>query len=79
MQWAGVPDTIYNRNESKNDYIDDYSSRGFWVNWLAGGSSVLPKENGLNIPLIWHLHFIQMPAPSGGYNCRHTWNIYDPL
>lgn len=51
MQWAGVPDTIYNRNESKNDYIDDYSSRGFWVNWLAGGSSVLPKENGLNIPL----------------------------
>ncbi len=51
MQWAGVPDSIYNRNESKNDYIDDYASRGAWVNWLAGGSSVLPGEEGLNIPL----------------------------
>lgn len=51
MQWAGVPDSIYNLNESKNDYIDDYASRGNWVNWLAGGSSVLPNKNGLNIPL----------------------------
>ena len=48
MQWAGVPDSIYNLNESKNDYIDDYASRGNWVNWLAGGSSVLPNKNGLN-------------------------------
>lgn len=51
MQWAGVPDSIYNLNESKNDYIDDYASRGNWVNWLAGGSSVLPNKNGLNIPI----------------------------
>lgn len=51
MQWSGVPDSIYNRNESKNDYVDDYASRGAWVNWLAGGSSVLPDEGGLNIPL----------------------------
>ncbi|MDD4777863.1 MAG: xanthan lyase [Fermentimonas sp.] len=51
MQWAGVPDTIYNRNESKNDYTDDYASRGAWVNWLAGGSKVLPNEKGLNVPL----------------------------
>src|SRR5690554_1639087 len=51
MQWSGVPDSIYNRNESKNDYVDDYASRGAWVNWLAGGSSVLPDEGGLKIPL----------------------------
>jgi len=51
MQWAGVPDSIYNRSEGKNDYTDDYASRGVWVNWLAGGSSVLPKAKGLNIPL----------------------------
>lgn len=51
MQWAGVPDSIYNPNKSKNDYIDDYVSRGHWVNYLAGGSSVLPKTEGLNIPL----------------------------
>ena len=42
MQWAGVPDSIYNLNESKNDYIDDYASRGRWVNWLM---------EDLNIPL----------------------------
>lgn len=51
MQWAGVPDSVYNRSEGKNDYTDDYASRGIWVNWLAGGSSVLPKEKGLNIPI----------------------------
>lgn len=49
MQWAGVPDSIYNR--FKNDYTDDYASRGAWVNWLAGGSPVLPGKEGLNIPL----------------------------
>lgn len=51
MQWAGVPDSVYNRTEGKNDYTDDYASRGAWVNWLAGGSQVLPKEEGLNIPV----------------------------
>ncbi|MDD2314912.1 MAG: xanthan lyase [Proteiniphilum sp.] len=51
MQWAGVPDTIYNRTEGKNDYTDDYASRGAWVNWLAGGSPVLPKKEGLHIPV----------------------------
>lgn len=51
LQWAGAPDSIYNRSESKNDYTDDYQSRGFWVNYLAGGSSVLPKSEGLNIPV----------------------------
>lgn len=51
MQWAGVPDSVYNRTEGKNDYTDDYASRGVWVNWLAGGSPVLPKAEGLHIPL----------------------------
>lgn len=51
LQWAGMPDTIYNRSESKNDYTDDYQCRGYWVNYLAGGSSALPKADGLHIPL----------------------------
>ncbi len=51
MQWAGVPDTIYNRTQGKNDYTDDYSSRGYWVNWLSGGSSVNPKVEGLKVPV----------------------------
>ncbi len=51
MQWAGVPDSIYNLNEGKNDYVDDYRNRGLWVNWLAGGSEVNPNEKGLQIPI----------------------------
>lgn len=51
LQWAGVPDSVYSRTEGKNDYSDDFQSRGFWVNYLAGGSSVIPQQKGLNIPI----------------------------
>ncbi|MBQ8098429.1 MAG: xanthan lyase [Bacteroidaceae bacterium] len=51
MQWAGAPDSIYDLTQGKNDYVDDYKDRGLWVNWLAGGSEVNPKEEGLRIPL----------------------------
>lgn len=57
LQWAGMPDTIYNRNESQNDYVDDYQSRGHWVNYMSGGSSVAPKRNGLKIPIDMALAF----------------------
>lgn len=51
LQWAGMPDSIYSRSEGKNDYTDDYQSRGHWVNHISGGSSVDPKKNGLGIPI----------------------------
>lgn len=51
LQWAGAPDSVYTMTEGVNDYTDDYVSRPRWVNWLAGGSSVLPKREGLNIPV----------------------------
>ncbi len=51
MQWAGVPDSVYTPTQNENDYTDDYKSRGAWVNWLAGGSSMLPDREGLNIPI----------------------------
>ena len=51
MQYAGIPDSIYNFTDSKNDYVDDYAARGIWVNYLAGGSAANPSEGGLNIPL----------------------------
>lgn len=51
LQWAGVPDSIYSESHGQNDYTDDYKSRGKWVNYLAGGSSVDPTEKGLNIPV----------------------------
>ena len=51
MQWAGVPDSVYSDSHGKNDYTDDYKSRGIWVNYLAGGSAANPTERGLNIPV----------------------------
>ena len=51
LQWAGMPDSIYSRNKGQNDYTDDFQSRGFWVNYLAGGSSVSRATKGLNVPV----------------------------
>ena len=57
MQWAGVPDSIYTPSNNVNDYTDDYKARGAWVNYLAGGSSMLPNYKGLNIPIDLSLAF----------------------
>lgn len=51
LQYAGAPDSVYTPSNNVNDYVDDYKSRGLWVNWLAGGSSMLPGREGLNIPV----------------------------
>lgn len=51
MQWAGIPASVYSVTDGKNDYEDDYKSRGMWVNYLAGGSSELPGQKGLGIPI----------------------------
>ncbi len=57
MQWAGVPDSIYTPSNNENDYTDDYKARGAWVNYLTGGSSMLPNSKGLNIPIDLSLAF----------------------
>lgn len=51
MQWAGAPENVYSPYHGSDDYKDDYTSRGLWVNWLAGGSRVLPDRDGLGIPV----------------------------
>lgn len=51
LQWAGAPDSVFTPTNQENDYTDDYRSRGLWVNWLTGGSSMLPDREGLNIPV----------------------------
>lgn len=51
LQWAGFPEPIYSPYHGSDDYKDDYTSRGLWVNYLAGGSRVLPDNEGLNIPV----------------------------
>lgn len=58
LQWAGAPDSVFTPTGNVNDYNDDYCSRALWVNWLTGGSSMLPARKGLNIPVdlsfAWH-------------------------
>ena len=51
LQWAGMPQSVYSTSKNENDYNDDYKSRGEWVNYLAGGSQVLPQNKGLGIPV----------------------------
>ncbi|MDR0812134.1 MAG: N-acetylmuramoyl-L-alanine amidase, partial [Paludibacter sp.] len=51
LQWAGFSDSIYSTSKGENDYTDDYKSRGEWVNALAGGSQILPRNKGLGIPV----------------------------
>ena len=57
LQWAGAPDSVYTPNFSRNDYNDDYMSRGRWVNYLSGSSRVNAKQAGLGIPLDLSLAF----------------------
>ncbi len=51
LQWSGFPHKVYSTSDGINDYVDDYRSRGEWVNYLAGGSDVLPGKPGLKIPV----------------------------
>ncbi|MFP4548089.1 MAG: fibronectin type III domain-containing protein [Fidelibacterota bacterium] len=55
LQYAGMPDTlIYHMNDNKNDYNDDYTSRGEWVNYMTGAPNGPNKDRdnaGLGIPI----------------------------
>lgn len=51
LHWAGFPEKIYSPFHGANDYKDDYTCRGMWVNYLAGGSRALPGREGLGIPV----------------------------
>ena len=55
LQYAGMPDTlVFNLNKDKNDYNDDYQSRGEWVGYLMGAPNGPTKDRsapGLNIPV----------------------------
>jgi hypothetical protein len=50
LQYAGMPDTIvYTPTNYRNDYNDDYQSRGLWVNYLQ-------EELGLSMDLSLAFH-----------------------
>ncbi len=58
LQWAGADPSIYSQNELRNDYKDDYMSRGDWVEWISRGSDMNPsKKGGMGIPVDLSLGF----------------------
>jgi hypothetical protein len=59
LQYAGMPDTmVFSPNSYRNDYNDDYQSRGMWVNYLMSSPSVSEgRQKGLGIPLDLSLAF----------------------
>ena len=60
LQYAGVPDTLVWKLNDSNDYMDDYQSRGEWVNYLMGapsGPKVDRGAKGLGIPIDLSLGF----------------------
>lgn len=57
LQWAGTDPEIYSQNEEKDDYRDDFMSRGDWVAWLSGGSYMNPDAKGKGVPIDLSLGF----------------------
>lgn len=51
LQWSGADKSIYSQNDQKNDYKDDFMSRGDWVDWISGGSAMNPGKEGKGIPV----------------------------
>mgnify|MGYP003293936323 CR=1 FL=1 len=51
LKYAGAPNSISTMLEGQNNYRDDITCRPHWVNWLAGGTSVSPRTEGLRIPV----------------------------
>lgn len=55
LQSAGFPESVYTVSSTSDKrgkhYVDDYTSRPQWVNYLAGGSKANPNQKGLGIPV----------------------------
>lgn len=54
LQYAGMPETVYNIHQDTVDYNDDYKCRGEWVNYLKGapyGPNEDRELEGLGIPV----------------------------
>jgi len=80
LQSAGFPDTLtYNLNGDKNDYNDDYQSRGEWINYLTGrpnGPDKYRNIPGLKIPVDLGLAFHTDAGVAPGDSIIGTLGIY---
>lgn len=79
MQWAGSDTSVYSQNKQLDDYMDDFMSRGKWVQELSGGSSVNPKGEGRNIPIDMAFAFHSDAGTSPGDSIIGTLGIYTLL
>ena len=57
LQWAGADTSIFHPEGAKDQYMDDYMSRGDWVDWISGGSDMNPTRSGKGIPVDLSLGF----------------------
>ncbi|MBQ0049116.1 MAG: hypothetical protein KBT12_02600 [Bacteroidales bacterium] len=51
QQWNGMPRSVYSYYNGANDYNDDILTRPLATNHLARGSSYLPGDSGLCVPI----------------------------
>jgi len=83
LQGAGFPDTlIYNLNKDKNDYNDDYQSRGEWVNYLIGKTNSFDNHSagvGLKIPVDLAFAFHTDAGTTPGDSIIGTLGIYSTM
>ncbi len=57
LQYAGMPDSLYNFNSGRDDYNDDKQDRSKYVNYLNGSSINDEQNKGLGIPVDLSLAF----------------------
>ena len=51
LQWAGADTSVFHPEGAKSQYMDDYMSRGDWVDWISGGSDMNPRKSGKGVPV----------------------------
>lgn len=54
---AGYDMSLLQYDDNHNDYLDDLTCRGKWVNYLCGGSIMNPEQPGLGVPVDMSLAF----------------------
>lgn len=80
LQYSGMPDSlVYSPTFGKNDYNDDYQSRGLWVNYLSApvaNSQATSAVTGLGIPIDLSVAFHSDAGITPGDSIIGTLAIY---
>lgn len=73
LEYVGYPDSIWSNNTA-DDYRDDLQCRGYWVNYISGGSRVNSKHDGLGIPVS-----LSLALHTDGYSAETDTSIIGTL